>query len=370
MINELVKVFSGTRWLMDPKALRVMLQRALTMSAQDVSAAQRQMAAASDRLMQPTLVGDVAVITMAGPIVYRCSWLSMLFGCASIEMMQQQFRSALADPAVRMIVFRCDSPGGNVEMVPEFAEELFAARGTKPVVAVADTVLCSAAYWLASQCDTIYASRSSMLGCIGSYIEHEDISGMLEQLGVKITLIAHPAKKVDGHPYVPLSDTARANLQAYADEVGADFEAAVARGRGVPKARVVEWSELGAPVPPRGKQAIALGLADKTATFDGLMAKLTKKSGVARPSMTTAASGPEMHAAAMAAQRVDMVDPDEDGQCPDGYEKGDDGLCHLMPEEDAKASADSTSRGSLEAQHAEQAAADRDAIGIVLAAGE
>ena len=71
-----------------------------------------------------------------------------------------------------------------------------------------------------------------------------------------------------------MSEEARAELQAWVDEVGLEFEAAVSRGRGVPKARVVEWSQLG--LPPRGKRAISLGLADKVGTFEGVLGKLTK----------------------------------------------------------------------------------------------
>lgn len=274
MINEFVHLIGGSRWLMEPRAMRAMLTRVAATSSHEVEAARIAYAGMADRAVQPTLMGDVAVIGMSGPIVYRMSWFSMLFGCASVEAMQQQFRSALADPSVRTILFRCDSPGGIVDMVPEFADEIFAARGTKPLLAVADTQVCSAAYWLASQCEAIYASRSSMLGSIGVYTDHEDISGMLEKIGVKITLIAHPAEKVEGNPYEPLSEMARANLQGFVDEVGLEFEAAVVRGRGVPKATVADWTTLG--IPPRGKRAIALGLADKAGTFDGVIAKLTK----------------------------------------------------------------------------------------------
>ena len=67
---------------------------------------------------------------------------------------------------------------------------------------------------------------------------------------------------------------ARAELQAWVDEVGLEFEAAVSRGRGVPKARVVEWTQLC--LTPRGKRALSLGLADKVGTFDGVLGKLTK----------------------------------------------------------------------------------------------
>ena len=33
---------------------------------------------------------------------------------------------------------------------------------------------------------------------------------------------------------------------------------------------------------------------------------------------------------------MESVEPNDDGTCPEGYEKGDDGQCHLVSE-DAKA---------------------------------
>ena len=273
MTQAFAEVLQGSRWLVEPSAMRALVMRALALSSQEVEAARIAVAAMGDRELMPTMVGDVAVIPMTGFITYKASWFSMLFGC-SIQQMQAQFRVAVADASTRTILFRCDSPGGVVDMVPEFADEIYAARGTKPMLAVADPLIASAAYWLTSQCDTIYASRSSMLGSIGTKTEHEDISALLEKQGVKMTIIAHPDAKRAGNPYEPLSEEARAELQAWVDEVGLEFEAAVSRGRGVPKARVVEWTQLC--LTPRGKRALSLGLADKVGTFDGVLGKLTK----------------------------------------------------------------------------------------------
>lgn len=281
MTQALAEVLNGSCWLMEQNAMRAMLARALAITPQEVDAARVSAAAISERAQAPQMVGDVAVISMSGPVVYKMSWFSALFGCASIEGMRDQFRAALADPATRTIVFRCDTPGGVVDMVQEFADEIYATRGKKPVLFVADTMIASAGYWLASQGDAIYATNSSMIGSIGTYLEHQDISAMLEQLGIKITLIAHPAKKVEGNSYEPLSDAARASLQTFVDEIGNEFETAVMRGRGVSRAKVTEWTQLG--IPPRGKRAIGLGLADRDGTFEALIAKLTsQRRGVGR----------------------------------------------------------------------------------------
>lgn len=315
------EVLNGSRWMIDPTAMVSLLTRALATTPQEVEAA-RVEAASMDRLASPTVVGDTAMIAMQGPIVYKANWFSMLFGCASIEIMRHQFRVAMADSTVRTILFRCDSPGGVVDFVPEFGDEIYAARqsGRKPILFAADPVIGSAAYWLAAQGNAIYASRSSMIGSIGTYIEHHDISAMLEKMGIKITLVAHPAAKVLGNQYEPMSEAALADRQAFVDEVGLEFEAAVMRGRNASKQKVLGWTQLG--IPPRGKRAIELGLADKAGSFDELMAKLTnvhapRVRADGELTMVLAESGvPEVKAADVSAEPAAPVEGETTAEAP------------------------------------------------------
>jgi signal peptide peptidase SppA len=274
MNHDLAQILGGSLWLMEPKAFRAMVKRAASVTAEAIQAAQAALLAYAERPPSLNMMGDVAVIHMSGPITYRPSWFSMIFGGATIESMQTQFRMALRDESVKTIAFRCDSPGGEVLMVPEFADEIFAARGQKPIIAVADTDVCSAALWIAAQADQLHVSASSYVGSVGCYLEHDDLSGMLEQEGVKITLIHYGKHKVDGNIYEPLSDEVKASLQEQVDAVGIEFDTAMARGRGVTRKVVSE--QFGQGKVFRGKKAIEAGLADKMGTFGQVMGKLTK----------------------------------------------------------------------------------------------
>lgn len=354
MRSELAQFFANA-FLMEPRALRALAERADR--ATDAAIAAAEAAYAGRAAPTPTMMGDVAVINCCGPITYRAGWLSYFFGGSSIEDMQAQLRTAVADPAVRLIAFRWDSPGGECSMIPEFADEIFAAREAKPIVSIADTMIASAAYWLAAQTQTIYASVSSMLGSIGVYVQHEDISQMLEHAGVTITQIAHGARKLDLMPYAPLSDEARAMLQAYVDEIGGEFEAAVARGRGVSRKQVLD--EFGQGQVFRGKRAIGLGLADKLGTAAQVISKLTKGRATIVPGTAAALVAPAASSSPAPAAAVqpradtdpddtdhqpvgddeggdedddeDGIDPNDDGTCPDGYELDEvDGLCYLV----------------------------------------
>jgi signal peptide peptidase SppA len=276
MKPQLPAVFDAlSELVVAPKAFRSWAEGAhIKAQALTADAMPALLAAYDRRPLTPTVVGDVAVIDIIGPITPKSSWLSMYFGCAAVQDLQVQFQAALDDAAVKTIVFRVDSPGGDVTLIPEFADQIFAARGTKPIIAIADTLIASAAYWIASQADAIYASASAQLGSIGVFCEHDDISGMLEKAGIKVTLIAHGDHKTEGNPYESLSDEARAEYQARVDEIGDWFDTAAARGRGVKKADVL--ANFGQGRVFRGKRAIAAGLADKAGTFGQVVGKLTK----------------------------------------------------------------------------------------------
>src|SRR6185295_15363966 len=107
------------------------------------------------------------------------------------------------------------------------------ARGQKPMVAVVNTMCCSAAYYLASQMDEIVASPSSVTGDIGVFIEHTEYSRMDDEAGVTTTIIRQPAAKHDVNDSEPLPDEGLAYLEQIVGDYYGQFIAAVGAGRGV-----------------------------------------------------------------------------------------------------------------------------------------
>lgn len=363
MNHEFAHIIGGSQWLMEPKAFRAMVKRAEAATPDAIQAAVK---AYSDRPPSLHMMGDVAVIHMCGPITYRRSWFSMFFGSATIEDMQTQFRMARRDESVKAIAFRGESGGGEVTMVPEFADEIYAARGEKPIIGIADTMVCSAALWIMAQCDQLYVSASSQVGSCGVFLEHEDISAMLEKIGVKMTLIAYGKHKVDGNSYEPLSDDVKADLQQEVNDVGLEFDAAMARGRGV--SRKVVADQFGQGKVFRGKKIIAAGLADKFGTFSQAMQKLTKGRAMAAVG-TGAIQGdvdlPVIEAATVQASVCECCGKSSCA-CTADTCGSDCPTCSpecpcVRPAEDAKAETDT------EAGHA---AADNDALAVALALSE
>lgn len=210
----------------------------------------------------------VAVIGVIGVISQRAAQVDDLSGPGgtSVERLAARFRSAVNDGNVKAIVFDVDSPGGGVYGVQELADEIRSARGSKPIVAVSNSLAASAAYWLASSADELVVTPSGEVGSIGVYSAHEDVSAALEAEGVKVTLVAAGKFKVEGNPFEPLSEEARTAIQGRVDDYYQSFVRAVAKGRGVAPDDVRKGFGQGRVV--GAKQAVDEKMADRVDTLD------------------------------------------------------------------------------------------------------
>src|SRR5512133_954690 len=84
------------------------------------------------------LQDGVAVIPIQGVITKMDSAWNRICGMTSSALAQQDLQAALQDPQVHSIVLWIDSPGGMVDGTQELAQAVFAARGQKPIVSLAD----------------------------------------------------------------------------------------------------------------------------------------------------------------------------------------------------------------------------------------
>lgn len=211
--------------------------------------------------------GTVAVLPVYGTIMPRATLMSAMSGGATVQNIRAAFRDAMADEGVSAIVLEFDSPGGQVGGIDELAAEFRDARGRKPIIATANTLMASAAYYLASQADEVIATPSSLVGSIGIIGAHLDHSRQMEAEGVTPTIIRVPASKSVGFQGLePLSDEARAEWQQQAEDYYAMFVNAVAKGRGVGVQAVRDgYGKGGVLTAKRAKDA---GLVDRVETFD------------------------------------------------------------------------------------------------------
>ncbi len=233
--------------------------------------------------------GPVAVLPLYGVIIPRATLFSEMSGGTSVQGFRAAFRDALEDEHVSSIVFDVHSPGGSVFLVHELANEIRAARGRKPIVAVANALCASAAYHIASQADELVATETAIVGSIGVFAAHEDWSEFYASVGLKTTLIHAGKHKVEGNPFEPLSEEARAAIQREVDAFYKLFVDAVAKGRGTTAAAVRSGYGQGRALTARA--AMAEGMVDRIDTLEATVARLLRgNKGGTRPSSSSASA--------------------------------------------------------------------------------
>src|SRR6266568_6250710 len=232
--------------------------------------------------------GSISIIPVYGLLAQRMNIMTDISGGTSMETLASDLRAALADPDVRTIILEFDSPGGTVRGTQELAAEIHDSRGVKPIIAHINSLAASAAYWLASQADEVVVTPSGEAGSIGVYTIHEDVSKMLEQEGIKPTIIKAGRNKLEDHPYGPLSEEAAATIQARVDQSYNTFVRAVARGRRVSVGTVNDRFSQGRMF--GAEELVQRDMADRVAT---LPQTLERASTLPRAPLRLAAKWPK-----------------------------------------------------------------------------
>lgn len=283
--SHLIHEFLTTPWALMPDVLaqmRLVLYRwasGVRLSAEEIEAAVGDTSAAAERA-QPK-PGSVAILPVMGILAQRSHVDASSNFIQGVDPLRRAFRSFVEDASVGAIVLDIDSPGGSVFGVQEFADEILAARGEKKVIAVADSVVGSAAYWIASAAEELVVAPSGQVGSIGVYAAHENVEKHLEELGVEVTLVSAGKYKVEGNPFEALGDEAREQMQRTVDDYYSAFVSAVAKGRGVKTSEVRGGFGEGRMV--AAKEAVAGGMADRIGTLDETVARLSASKRAQRP---------------------------------------------------------------------------------------
>ena len=222
----------------------------------------------------------IAVLPLYGMVTQRGNMVDDVSGPGSVSTQQfaASLRQALTDESVSQILIDIDSPGGSVYGVAELADEIISARAQKPVIAIANSLAASAAYWIGACASEFYVTPGGEVGSIGVWQAHQDYSKAMDEAGVKTTLISAGKFKVEGNPYTPLDEDAQAFMQSRVDDYYAAFTKAVAKGRGVSIAQVRDGMGQGRVL--GAEAALASNMVDGIASLDDVVRKMRRNAKV------------------------------------------------------------------------------------------
>lgn len=235
-----------------------------------IAALHAEVGAASSGRRATRESAKIAVIPVHGAIAQHPQ-----SGGTSTDEIGSMLAAALSSTQVDGILLDVDSPGGTIGGVPELAAKIYEAREVKPIVALANGLMASAAYWLGSAATEVVVTPSGEVGSIGVYMLHEDWSKNLEQEGVRITAISAGKFKMEGAPWEPLSAAAESFRRQRVEEVYGWFVRGVATHRRDSQANVRngygEGRVLGA------AQSVEAKLADRVGTFEETVGRLATR---------------------------------------------------------------------------------------------
>lgn len=215
----------------------------------------------------PSGTPGIAVIPVHGTLVKRTAGLDAASGLTSYTEIAAMLDSALADPQVAGILLDIDSPGGEASGSFELARRVREASAVKPVWAVANDAAYSAAYAIGSAANRLIVSETGGVGSIGVIALHIDQSVKDANEGYRYTAVTAGTHKNDFSPHQPLTDEAKAELQAEVDRLYGLFidHVAVMRTLAIDDVRSTEAGLY------FGANAITAGLADAVGTFESAL---------------------------------------------------------------------------------------------------
>ncbi len=204
----------------------------------------------------------VAVINAVGVIASGKSGFDPVNGAVTgSDSIVEYIRQARANPAVRAIVLRVDSPGGSSTASDVIWRELSISRSTgRPIIVSMSDLAASGGYYIALGGDAIVAQPGTLTGSIGVYTGKFVMAGSLEKLGANIESTTS-GKHADMYsPDRRFTPDERAKVEASMQAVYDQFVERAAAARQMAPEKIDEvaqgrvWT---------GQQARQLGLVDE-----------------------------------------------------------------------------------------------------------
>ena len=204
----------------------------------------------------------VAIIDVSGLIMNGEKPGLLQVGENPVGALHEKLEAAAADPRVKAVILRLNTPGGGVTASDMMYREIkqFREETGKPVIALTMDVTASGGYYIACATDRIVAYPTSVVGSIGVIVQTISVKPALSKIGIHAEALTSGKNKDAGSPLSTLTDDHRQVLQSLVDDFYARFVDVVREARpNIPEDKFADLTDgrvLG------GKQAAALGLAD------------------------------------------------------------------------------------------------------------
>lgn len=214
--------------------------------------------------------GKLAVVSIQGSLMNHPLPLRAFgFNVTTYREIQMAVQEALNDQTVEEILLAVNSGGGTSMGLFRTSNFLERAATIKPIHTFTDSNMGSAAYWLGSDGETIYAEPMAEVGSIGVYVVLTSYAGFNESSGFDERVVRAGEFKALGHPAEPLSDKVLAEIQRGVDYTYDQFLEHTSSKRGRNKEEFRLTAAEGRTF--FGAEAQKVGLVDEIMLFDDVI---------------------------------------------------------------------------------------------------
>lgn len=194
------------------------------------------------------------------------------------ERISRTIRKARLDKNIKAIVLRVNSPGGSALASDVIWREILLAKKVKPVIASFGDVAASGGYYIACAADSIFVQPNTITGSIGVFGVIPNFQNLLNnKLGITFDGVKTGKFADIMSVNRPLTEGERFIIQTDVNRIYDSFISRVAEGRKKTKTYI---DSIGGGRVWVGTDAVKIGLADRTGSFNDAIAAAAKKAKI------------------------------------------------------------------------------------------
>lgn len=152
-----------------------------------------------------------------------------------VEAIKRALAQAAADPTVKGIVLRVNSPGGEVTASDMLYEAVKETAKKKSVVVYMDSLAASGGYYVSCGATKVVANETTLTGSIGVIIQSFNYAGAFDKFGLATNTFASGKFKDSLSGSRPMREDEKAYVQGLVMQMYEKFVGIVSEARHIPK---------------------------------------------------------------------------------------------------------------------------------------
>ena len=214
-----------------------------------------------------------------------------------VSWIKDQLDQATEDRAVKAVLLRVDSPGGEIMAADEIYRAIvdFQEKSGKPVVAYLDGMAASGGYYVSAPCQWLVANELTITGSIGVIMHSYNYRGLMNKVGVRPDVFKSgrfkdmlSSEKGDEDMTPEEKQMERQMVQNLVDQSFARFKKVIAEGRaqavrdnqGKGRSLAKDWVDYADGRILSGQQAYDHGFVDELGTVETAFKRTRKLANI------------------------------------------------------------------------------------------